>query len=357
MENDRHGQRWSTWMLARNGMNRADIHRQLVSSCGDGAPSIRTVQHWIKQFSEGRTTADDEERSGRPGTSSTPEIVERIHEMITEDPRITIRMIAYTLGISYGSVSSILHEQLHLNKMACRWVPRTLTPQMKRDRVASCRELLALELEKGPGFFDQIVTGDESWFHYYEPESKRSSMEWREVGSAPPTKVHTSISVGKRMATVFWDKGGILLIEWLPQGRMINSEYYCEVLRNLREAIKNKRRGKLARGVLLQQDNARPHTSAQTMAVIRELGFTVLPHPPYFPDLAPSDYWLFGEMKKPLRGKHYDDLQQLSSAVGKWVRDTPNEFFATGLNKLHERWTRCVDIRGDWVESHANDED
>lgn len=97
----------------------------------------------------------------------------------------------------------------------------------------------------------------------------------------------------------------------------------------------------MAKGVLLQQDYARPHTGAQTMAVIRELKFTVLPHPPYFPDLAPSDYWLFGEMKKPLREKHYDDLQQFSSAVGKWVHDTPNEFLATGLEKTSRTLNSC----------------
>ena len=135
------------------------------------------------------------------------------------------------------------------------------------------------------------------------------------------------------------------------------------------ESIKNQRRGKLRRGILLQHDNARPHTSAQTLAKIRELGFTVIPHPPSpdlgftvipnppSPDLAPSEYWLFGAMKRPLRGKRYDNLQQLSSAVSKWVHDTPTEFFTTGLNKLHERWVRCIETRGDWVETQEEDED
>ena len=182
-------------------------------------------------------------------------------------------------------------------------------------------------------------------------------MEWRAPKSIPPVKPRTTASAGKRMASVFWDHEGILLIKWLPQGSTINSQYYCELLGELRESIKNQRRGKLRRGILLQHDNARPHTSAETLAKIRELGFTVLPHPPYSPDLAPSDYWLFGAMKRPLRGKRYDNLQQLSSAVSKWVHDTPTEFFTTGLNKLHERWLRCIDTRGDWVETHDEDED
>ena len=62
----------------------------------------------------------------------------------------------------------------------------------------------------------------------------------------------------------------------------------------MREAIKRKRSGKLSRGVLLQHDNARPHVSKQTKEAIYRLGVECVPHPPYSPDLAPSDYWLFG---------------------------------------------------------------
>ena len=117
-------------------------------------------------------------------------------------------------------------------------------------------------------FLQRVVTGNESWFYYYEPESKRSSMEWTAPGSKPPVKPRTMASAGKRMASVFWDQEGILLIKWLPQGSTINSEYYCELLGELRESIKNQRRGKLRSGILLQHDNARPHTSAQTLAKI-----------------------------------------------------------------------------------------
>ena len=59
-------------------------------------------------------------------------------------------------------------------------------------------------------------------------------------------------------------------------------------------------------------DNARPHVSYQTKDAIRRLGFECLPHPPYSPDLAPSDYWLFGEMKRPLRGIRFSDFKQWS---------------------------------------------
>lgn len=356
MENDRHGQHWSTWLLWKEGKSGTEIHQLLQKHCGDGTPTDRTVRRWIQEFSEGRNTAAHLGGAGRPATAVTHENVERVGDLIAEDPRITTREICHQLGIGSGPLDEILHQHLHVNKVSARWVPRTLTLHMKLDRVNTCRELLQMEEQGGPGFLDRFVTGDESWFHFYEPESRRSSMEWREVGQAPPTKVRTTVSAGKRMASVFWDRQGILLIKWLPEGRTVNSTYYCEVLRDLRTAIREKRRGKLTHGVLLQHDNARPHTSDETMAVIHELGFTVVPHPPYSPDLAPSDYALFAEMKKPLRGKRYETLQQLASAVSKWVSDTPADFFSSAIDKLHERWAHCVTIRGNWVEVHAEDD-
>ena len=89
---------------------------------------------------------------------------------------------------------------------------------------------------------------------------------------------------------------------------------------------------------LLLHDNATPHTSCKTKDTIKKLGFEILPHPPYSPDLAPSDYWLFGEMKRPLRGKRFSTLKDLQSAVNFWQKGTPQKFFATGIEKLPERW-------------------
>ena len=80
------------------------------------------------------------------------------------------------------------------------------------------------------------------------------------------------------------------------------------------------------------------------------MGFEVLPHPPYSPDLAPSDYWLFGAMKKPLRGRTYETLQQLATPIYKWRSDALKELFAAGLEKLSLRWAKCVELKGDYIK-------
>ena len=96
------------------------------------------------------------------------------------------------------------------------------------------------------------------------------------------------------MATVFWDAEGVIPVDFLPRGETINSEAYIQTLTRLRARIRRVRPNLPIDKVLLLHDNARPHTSIRTRETITLYGWTTLPHPPYSPDLAPSDYHLFG---------------------------------------------------------------
>jgi len=79
-------------------------------------------------------------------------------------------------------------------------------------------------------------------------------------------------------------------------------------------------------------------------------GFEVLDHPPYSPDLAPSDVWLFGTLKKHLRGIHFTSDEEVQAATIKWFREQPEQFYSDGFQKLIERWRRCIERLGDYVE-------
>ena len=87
----------------------------------------------------------------------------------------------------------------------------------------------------------------------------------------------------------------------------MNAAYYASLLHKLRDAIKEKRRGMLSRGVRLHHDNAPVHTAAVAKAAVKECGFKEIEHPPYSPDLAPSDCYLFSKLQKDLRGRKFDD--------------------------------------------------
>jgi hypothetical protein len=100
-------------------------------------------------------------------------------------------------------------------------------------------------------------------------------------------KFRTQPSVGKVMLILFWDKQRVILEHYMSRGNPVTSTTYADLLTNhLRPAIKSKLHGHLSTDVLLQHDNAQPHTARSTIATIQDLSFKCLPHLPYSPDLA-----------------------------------------------------------------------
>ena len=129
----------------------------------------------------------------------------------------------------------------------------------------------------------------------------------------------------------------------------MTGQRYSGQLKHLREAIKEKGPGKLTRGMLLHQDNAPDHTFVVAMATIHDCGFELVPHPPYLPDLAPSDFHLFPQMKKALAGCHFasDDV---IAAVEEFLESQTKELFYTGIKALQSHWSKCSALEGDYVE-------
>ena len=113
---------------------------------------------------------------------------------------------------------------------------------------------------------------DETWVHYYGPEKKAQSCQWVGPGTPRPKKFKTQSSAGKVMATVFWDAKGVILLDFLPKRSTITGVYYANLLDQLRPAIREKRQGKLHKGVLLQQDKARVHSFKFAMDAVERNG-------------------------------------------------------------------------------------
>lgn len=345
--------------LWKEGVTPSDIARRLSAVFGDDAMQQRTVYKWVQRYAAGRESLEDDPRSGRPATCVTPEMINTVKGIVSENRCITVREIAAKAGIeSTRQVHDILTIHLEMRKLTARWVPRLLSNSQKQDRVAACRELLRMSAQLGESFWSRLITVDETWLPFYLPESKEQSKQWCRVGEHPPLKAKTVPSAGKVMITAFWHCDGVILIDYLQKGVTINSAYYSHLLsHDLRAALKNRRRGKLSSKPLLQQDNARPHTANLTIQTVQQLGWTLLPHPAYSPDLAPSDYHLFGNLKKPLRGKHFANIDEMKVAVNQWLSETPKEFFANGIRKLTKRWEKCVAIGGDYIEKFDHDSD
>jgi histone-lysine N-methyltransferase SETMAR len=106
-------------------------------------------------------------------------------------------------------------------------------------------------------------------------------MEWHHTNSPRKKKFKAVSSAGKIMAIDFWDCEGVILIDVLPIGQTITSDVYVETLKKLKKRFRRVRSHKDVTKVLLQHDNARPHTSLRTREAITKLQWIVLSHPPY----------------------------------------------------------------------------
>ena len=164
-------------------------------------------------------------------------------------------------------------------KVSAKWVPRNLSVQDRGHRVESSWELLAIYIENPDNFHARLVTGDETWIHHWDPDTKQESMQWKHKDSPAPKKFRTQHSAGKVMATVFWDSRGVIMLDYKPNKTTITGAYYADIMRKLREAIKQKRRGMLTAGVLLLHDNAPVHKCRVAQAAIRDCRFEQLNHP------------------------------------------------------------------------------
>ena len=233
--------------------------------------------------------------------------------------------------------------------MNARWVPRTLTDvnKMVRMQAASC--LLQQFEDEGDAFLKSIVTTDETWMHYFIPESQQSSCEWWHTSSPKPKRVR-SRSAGKVMATFFWDWQGVSHVDFLTDARTVNAAYYAHLLATV---VKEKIRSKWKTGgkrVAFLQDNASLHMAKTTLETLRKLKWNLLTHPPYSPDLAPSDFYLFGRLKSDLQGMRFADNTAVIQTAREWIRRQPQAFFEKGIRMLPERWKNCVDSGGEYVE-------
>jgi histone-lysine N-methyltransferase SETMAR len=139
----------------------------------------------------------------------------------------------------------------------------------------------------------------------------------------------------KVMLSVWWDFQGVVYFELLPTNTTITAEAYCIQLQKLRDALRNKRPG---RGkVCLLHDNARPHIAKIIRDTLAHFRWEVLPHPPYSPDLAPSDFHLFRSLSNHLRGERFDDRDQLEIYLSHFFESKSRKLYEDGITDLPHR--------------------
>jgi hypothetical protein len=141
----------------------------------------------------------------------------------------------------------------------------------------------------------------------------------------------------------------VILLDFLEPGQTVNSDRYIATLTKLKARISRVRLEKKT-NFLLQNNNARLHASLKTVEHIAILGWTVLPHPLYSPDLAPSDFHLLGPMKDGLRGQHFPSNDAVVRVVKQWATSAGADIYKCDVQALLLRWQKRIANGGDYVE-------
>ena len=148
----------------------------------------------------------------------------------------------------------------------------------------------------------------------------------------------------KVMLCVWWRIKGILYWEILPTETTVDSKKYCVQL----EKVDQKSKGKYEK-VYFLHDNERPHASKQTMKKLLDLKWFVLPHPPYSPDLAPTDYHLFRSLSSYLKDKSFDNEGELKWELQKFFDSKPEKIYLDGIFSLYDRWQKVLENNGSYI--------
>jgi len=166
-------------------------------------------------------------------------------------------------------------------------------------------------------------------------------------------KAHISWSQVKTMLVCFFDHKGIVHYEFNAQGQTVNQQCYLEVLTRLWESFQRKRPGLWPDKWILHHDNVPVHDALRFREFLAKKSTTKMDHPPYSPDLAPCDFWLFPELKNSLKGQRFADLSDIQRNVKKLLRGITENDFQDCLQQWHHRLTKCIASQGEYFEGNT----
>ena len=179
--------------------------------------------------------------------------------MVEQDVRLSVKDIASCTGISEGSVQTILKKRLDLRKVCTRWVPHLLTEEQKTQRLKCARELL--ETYKGCNslVISNLLTGDETWLHMFEPQRRADNKQWKQKDQKRPCIAKRTISL-KKMYAIFFNSSGPVVQMPCPSSHTVTGRFYKNsLLKKVKEFYNKKRPSKGWSRVHLLHDKASSH--------------------------------------------------------------------------------------------------
>ena len=190
-------------------------------------------------------------------------------------------------------------------------MPHELNDNQKKRHYKVSSSLLLCN-KKDP-FLDRVVTCDEKWVLY---DNRRRSAQWLDANEAPRHFPKPELHQKKVMLTVWWSATGLIHYSFLNAGKTITAEKYCQQMDEMHKKLWQQHPALVNRkGPILLHDDERPHVAKPTLQKLNELGYVTLPHPPYSPDLSPTDYHFFKHLDNFLREKCFKNLSKLKKRL------------------------------------------
>ncbi|XP_004206904.1 histone-lysine N-methyltransferase SETMAR-like [Hydra vulgaris] len=270
-------------------------------------------------------------RSGQSKTTYTAENIERVRAIIDENPHAIHNIIEALTSINRFTIKEIIHNAFKKRKLTSRWIPHELTDENRKNRVEACKESLAL-FRNGLWRLCDNITGDESWFYLRQVGHKSAYASWVGEGESPRTIVRCDRFQPKSMFYIFFKTTGVVHLGYVEKGDTITSENYLKNCLKPLLCELNKQRSKLGtHNFKFLHDNARPHVTQTITNCLNQAEITIDRNPPYSPDLAPSDYWLFELIKKNLDDD--TDIESQKNRITKLLESIPKEEYKKTFHK------------------------
>lgn len=324
------------------------IHQELLLIQPDTVYSYSNVALWSSRFREGRVSVNDDPRPGRPLTATTKANIKRIEELVEEDRRISLRALEALTYLNLFTIHGILHDHLDMRKRKSRWVPHMLTPEHKLKRLDFAKHMLN-EIQSGRLRLDLIITGDECWFYHRKIKKAQSNSSWRRSDEEPDTVVRRDRFEAKTLFCIFFRTTGPVQITYLDKGATIDNQVYInDCLSPMIQEVESQRPSHGVSDMWLLHDGARPHIHANVRNFLKSKGLKTIDHPPYSPDLAPCDYWLFDYIKERLNDEPC--AQSLATSITTILSSTPIQEYQKTFKKYIERLELCVLAEGAYFE-------
>lgn len=321
------------------GTNATQTTRKICQAFGKGSVNERTAQFWFSKFSRGDDSLEDAPRPGRPEVIDNEELKAEIEL----DTKQSCQVLAERFNVSDETIRLHLHQLGRTFKLS-QWVPHELTADNKIQRLSICSSLLSRH--NNAPFLDRMLTCDEKWVLYSNPKRSR---HWLSSTDPIPQTSKPRLHQQKVLLSVWWTTAGIVHYELLPSGQTITGEVYSAQLQRVHAALKKKQPALVNRkGVVFLQDNARPHTARVTLEKLKSLEWEILPHPPYSPDISPSDYHLFLSLDNHLRNRHFRNRDAIEKELDSFFSSKNKEFYKKGIYKLPSRWEKVVECDGNY---------